>query len=101
MQECFLNSIELVKDKQSGQVEIDVVAEGKNHITLIECKWREKPFNKSDLEKFLREINKLPSSKEKIGVVVSKGGHSVAAPRSITFLDLNVLEDIIKNQKAK
>ena len=87
-----------IKDKQSGQVEIDVVAEGKNHIILIECKWREKPFNRSDLEKFLRKIDKLPSSKEKIGVVISKGGFNTSAPKNITFLDLDVLEDILGSQ---
>jgi len=84
---------------EKGKVyEIDVVGETKDSITLIECKWRNRPASKQDVDDFLKKCDYINDKREKIPVFVSKSGFKKDAGDSVIKIDLALIESIIKKK---
>lgn len=86
------------------ETDLDIVLGDKTKTKVIigECKWRNEPASKSDLEKWMAKDYLLPSYKERYYVYFSKSGYTDAA---LKFADENPnlkllnIEDLYENME--
>lgn len=88
-----------VPSEKGKAYEIDIVGENDDSITLVECKWRNRPASKRDVEDFLKKCEYIKDKRKKIPVFVSRSGFKKDVGNDVVKIDLALLESVVKKNR--
>ena len=87
-----LKEYKVEKSKIGRSIEIDGLSRIENHLLVVECKFRNKPFTSSMMEHLVESASVFPNKLEKEYYIFSKSGFEIEPSEHIHLIDF---KDII------